>query len=196
MRIPMPTARQREEQHRTSGAAGTKAVVRAVQFAREGFGVIINSAEESVPGMEPKKVDEEVVTAPVEATGGVDPGGGLLAAELPTKPPKPDLAPPKGMEITLTEYMQLGRGLIEYLDGQRVLGAEITEEELAFQYLLLAESEMQTEGDLIDAQRLVQVVINRLIVKDRAVIVIRPSEDPLRPECRVLALNPDLHAEH
>ena len=146
--------------------------------------------------MEPKKVDEGVVTARVDATGGVDPGGGLVGAELPTKPPKPDLAPPKGMEITLTEYMQLGRGIIELLGRQRVLGAEITEEELAFQYLLLAESEMQTEGDLIDQQRLAQVVVNRLIVKDQAIIVIRPSEDPLRPECRVLALNPDFHAEH
>ena len=41
-------------------------------------------------------------------------------------------------------------------------------------------------------QKLVQVVINRLEMKDEAILELRPSEVSEHPELRVLAIRPDL----
>ena len=98
------------------------------------------------------------------------------------------------MKDSLIEYHDMGSRLMGLLARQHELGKEVTEEHLAYLCFEQIEEEIHTEEELFDLQRLVEVVINRLEMKDGAIVEIRPSEVPERSELRVLALRPDLCA--
>ena len=50
------------------------------------------------------------------------------------------------------------------------------------------EEEIQSEVELIEHRWLTQKIIKRM-VKDRVILEHRPSEDPMRPELRVLSMH-------
>lgn len=58
-------------------------------------------------------------------------------------------------------------------------------------YIEQKEEEIRSEAELFEQQHLIQLIINRLIEKDRVIIVARPSEDFSRPEQRVLVKHPN-----
>jgi len=80
---------------------------------------------------------------------------------------------------------------ITFQEYQHESGTEVTEEELTNWYMEQVEDEIATEGQLYEQQNKVQLIIQRMVEKDRVILVVRPSEDPLRPEGRVLAKHPN-----
>ena len=114
-------------------------------------------------------------------------------AEAPTEgapvtAPKPAQ---KRMKITYPEYQRIGQMLAKHLAVQEEAGEEVKEEELIAWYMEQVEETIETEAQLFENQHLVQLIINRLIDKDRVIVVYRPAEDPLRPEGRVLVKHPN-----
>ena len=138
---------------------------RLPKFSPKGFGVI--------------EEEESEVAAPA----------GLL--KVPKSSPK-GLALSSAMKDSLVEYQDIGCRLMNLLAWQHEIGKEVTEEYLAVLCIEQLEEEIQTERELDDLQKLAQVVINRLEMKDGAIVEIRPSEDPERSVLRVLALRLDL----
>jgi len=98
---------------------------------------------------------------------------------------------PKRMKITFAEYQRIGQMLTRHLANQETEGMEVKEEDLCAWYLEQIEDEIQTEAQMIEQQTLVQKIVERLIEKDRVIIVYRASEDPMRPEGRVLVKHPN-----
>merc|ERR1711972_711382 len=98
---------------------------------------------------------------------------------------------PKRVKITYAEYQRIGQMLCKYLAQQEEAGNEVKEEDLIAWYMEQVEDEIQTEAQLFEHQHLVQLIITRLIDKDRVIIVYRESEDPLKPEGRVLVKHPN-----
>mmetsp|Transcript_74053 Transcript_74053/g.165708 ORF Transcript_74053/g.165708 Transcript_74053/m.165708 type:complete len:832 (-) Transcript_74053:139-2634(-) len=95
------------------------------------------------------------------------------------------------MKITYDEYQRIGHMLVQYLAQQEDAGEEVKEEDLIAWYMESVEDQIQTEAQLFDQQRLVQLIINRLVDKDRVLVVARASEDPDKPEQRVLVKHPN-----
>ena len=81
--------------------------------------------------------------------------------------------------------------LVQYLADQEAASVEVKEEDLTNWYLEQVEEEIQTEAQLVEQQHVVQLIISRLINKDRVILVYRPSADPLKPELRVLNKHPN-----
>ena len=79
--------------------------------------------------------------------------------------------------------------LMEYMSQQREEGNELTEEGLAYWYLAELESVIKTEAQLVEQRYLVQWAINRMI-KDGTIVEQHQSDNPMRPELRVLAMHP------
>jgi len=100
-------------------------------------------------------------------------------------------ARPKKMKITWAEYQRVGQLLATYLARQEENNERVQEQDLIAWYMEQVEEDIQTETELYEAQHLVQLVINRLIDKDRVILVYQPSEDPMRPELRVLVKHPN-----
>jgi len=100
-------------------------------------------------------------------------------------------AKPKKMKITYAEYQRIGQLLATHLARQEENNERVQEQDLIAWYMEQVEEEIQTEAELYEAQHLVQLVITRLIDKDRVILVYRPSEDPMRPEQRVLLKHPN-----
>lgn len=101
-------------------------------------------------------------------------------------------AAPKKMKITYAEYQRIGTMLARYLAQQEEEGNMISEEDLIGWYMEQREQDIQTEAQLYEQQTLVQHVINRLVDKDRVLIVFKPSDDPINhPELRVLVKHPN-----
>lgn len=94
-------------------------------------------------------------------------------------------------KITYAEYQRIGHMLAKHLAEQQDAGIEVKEEDLTNWYLEQVEEEIQTEAQLFEQQNLVQLVINRLIQKDRVILVYRESEDVMKPELRVLVKHPN-----
>ncbi|CAK0799265.1 unnamed protein product [Prorocentrum cordatum] len=69
---------------------------------------------------------------------------------------------------------------------------EVKEGDLITWYMEQIEDSIQTQVQLLEQQHLIQAVINRMIDKDRVIVVVRPAEDPLRPEGRVLIKHPNV----
>eukprot|EP00420_Gonyaulax_spinifera_P039704 CAMPEP_0197877328 /NCGR_PEP_ID=MMETSP1439-20131203/6044_1 /TAXON_ID=66791 /ORGANISM="Gonyaulax spinifera, Strain CCMP409" /LENGTH=830 /DNA_ID=CAMNT_0043496667 /DNA_START=71 /DNA_END=2563 /DNA_ORIENTATION=+ len=118
------------------------------------------------------------------------------AAELPPAEEAADPAAdaarrPRKMKITYQEYQRIGQLLAQHLARQEEAGEEVKEEDLIAWYMEQVEDEIQTEAQLFEQQHKVQLIINRLVDKDRVIVVYRPSEDPMRPEGRVLVKHPN-----
>jgi len=95
------------------------------------------------------------------------------------------------MKITYAEYQRIGQMLAAYLARQEQEGEEVKEEDLIAWYMEQVEEDIQTEAQLFEQTNLVQLIINRLIDKDRVIIVYRATDDPQRPELRVLVKHPN-----
>lgn len=98
---------------------------------------------------------------------------------------------PSKLRITYAEYQRIGQMLASYLARQEQEGEEVKEEDLIAWYMEQVEDQIQTEAQLFEQTNLVQLIINRLIAKDRVILVYRQSEDPQRPELRVLVKHPN-----
>jgi len=99
---------------------------------------------------------------------------------------------PRRMKLTFAEYQRIGQMLIRYLAQQGAADAEVKEGDLITWYMEQIEDSIQTQVQLLEQQHLIQAVINRMIDKDRVIVVVRPAEDPLRPEGRVLIKHPNV----
>merc|ERR1712039_911299 len=82
-------------------------------------------------------------------------------------------------KITYAEYTRMGHMLGRHLQRQEEEGHMTTEEELIGWYM------DQKEQDLL------QLVINRMVDKDRVLLVARHSDDANHPERRLLAKHPN-----
>lgn len=98
---------------------------------------------------------------------------------------------PRKMKITYAEYQRIGQMLAAELARKQDEGEEVKEEDLIAWYMEQVEEDIQTEAQLYEQTSLVQLIINRLIEKDRVILVYRQSEDAQRPELRVLVKHPN-----
>jgi DNA replication licensing factor MCM6 len=94
-------------------------------------------------------------------------------------------------KISYNEYQRIGNMLAGYLARQEAEGETVKEEDLIAWYMEQVEEDIQTEAQLFEQTSLVQLIINRLIDRDRVIIVLRQSEDPARPELRTLVKHPN-----
>jgi DNA replication licensing factor MCM6 len=94
-------------------------------------------------------------------------------------------------KISFAEYERIGQMLAGYLARQEAEGETVREEDLIAWYMEQVEEDIQTEAQLFEQTSLVQLIINRLIERDRVIIVLRQSEDPQRPELRTLVKHPN-----
>lgn len=98
----------------------------------------------------------------------------------------------KRVRITLPEYMRMGQMLLRHLAEQDAAGQVVTEGDLITWYMEQVEPELVTEEQLFRQQHLVQLVVTRMIDKDRVILVTQPAKDPLQPEGRVLTKHPNV----
>merc|ERR1719401_1417396 len=96
------------------------------------------------------------------------------------------------MRLTFAEYQRIGQMLIRYLAQQEKEDKEVKEGHLTTWYMEQIEESIQTQVQLLEQQHLIQAVINRMIEKDRVIVQVRPSDDPLRPEGRILIKHPNV----
>lgn len=94
-------------------------------------------------------------------------------------------------KIGYAEYQRIGQMLAAYLAQQEEAGAEVKEEDLIAWYMEQVEEQIQTEAQLFEQQSLVSKIVRRLVDKDRVILVLRASDDPMRPEGRVLVKHPN-----
>lgn len=120
-----------------------------------------------------------------EAGGGDGGGGGAPGAD-PNAPPAR-----RRMRITWEQYQRIGMMLAHHLQQKSADGDDVTEEELIAWYMEQVEEEIESEAQLLEQQHKVQLIINRMIEKDRVIVVYRLSDDALRPEGRVLVKHPN-----
>lgn len=158
-----------------------------VEYVTEAFELQINSlkrVERDNIDLNPEAGDEET---PAALEGG-EPADGEGAAEAAG-----DAAPirPRRMKITYAEYQRIGQMLATHLVRMEDASEEVKEEDLIAWYMEQVEEEIQTEAQLFEQQHLVQLIINRLIDKDRVIVVYRLSDDPMKPEGRVLMKHPN-----
>merc|ERR1712060_959341 len=118
-----------------------------------------------------------------------------IAADVPEPEaaPEPMSAPakPKRAKITYQEYLRIGHMLTKYLADKEEEEVEVKEEDLIAWYMETVEEDIQNEAQLVEQQHLVQLIINRMIDKDRVILVYRASDNALRPEGRVLVKHPN-----
>lgn len=101
-------------------------------------------------------------------------------------------AAPRKMKITFADYNRIGHMLARHLQRQEDDGNLVSEKDLISWYMEQKEEDLETEAQLFEQQALVQLVINRLVDKDRVLLVYRASEDPTNhPEQRVLVKHPN-----
>jgi len=81
--------------------------------------------------------------------------------------------------------------LTKFLYDKEQANEEVKEEDLIAWYMETVEEDIQNEAQLVDQQHMVQLIINRLIDKDRVILVYRASDSALRPEGRVLIKHPN-----
>lgn len=156
-----------------------------VEYVVTAFDLQMNSlkrVERESIDLNPEMAEE----APAADAAGAAPGDGAAA-----EPSGADKARARKMKITYAEYQRIGMMLATYLARQEEKQELVTEDDLTTWYMEQIEEDLQTEAQLFEAQHLVQLVINRLVDKDRVIIVYRPSEDPNHPEHRVLVKHPN-----
>lgn len=104
-------------------------------------------------------------------------------------------APRGRVRITYSEYQRIGRMLTAHLAREDKEGRQVKESDLQSWYLETIEHSIQSEAQLLEQQYLVQLVIDRLITKDRVILVYQVSSDPNRPEDRILIKHPNFSVE-
>jgi len=97
------------------------------------------------------------------------------------------------MKLNYNEYQRIGRMLAQYLEMKTRENESVTEAELTYWYLEQIEADLKTEAMVVEQQHLIQLVITRLIDKDRVIIVYKETDDPGRPENRVLIKHPNFN---
>jgi len=97
------------------------------------------------------------------------------------------------VKLNFSEYQRIGRMLAQYLEEKQKENESVTEGDLIYFYLEQIESSLTKESMVIEQQHLIQLVIRRLIDKDRVIIIYKESDDPNRPEDRVLAKHPNFN---
>jgi len=158
-----------------------------VEYVAEAFELQMSTlkrAERDNIDLEPMDEPAAAPAAPAEGDEAAAPADG--AAPGPAAKPAQ-----KRMKITYQEYQRIGQMLAKHLAVQEEAGEEVKEEDLIAWYMEQVEETIETEAQLFEQQHLVQLIINRLIDKDRVIVVYRPAEDPLRPEGRVLVKHPN-----
>lgn len=125
-------------------------------------------------------VAENEVAAPERAGDG---DGGATVAGAPARP--------RRLRISYGEYQRIGQLLAQHLAKQEAAGEVVQEQDLIAWYMELVEDTIRTETELFETQHKVQMIIARLIDKDRVIIVYQPSTDPMKPEQRVLIKHPN-----
>jgi DNA replication licensing factor MCM6 len=98
---------------------------------------------------------------------------------------------PRRRKITYADYTRMGIMLGRFLQRQEEEGNMVTEEELIGWYMDQKEEDFESEAQLLEEQGLLQLVINRMVDKDRVLIVARTSDDSNHPERRVLVKHPN-----
>ena len=98
---------------------------------------------------------------------------------------------PKRLMIGYAEYERVARMLAMHLDEEEAQLRTVTEEELIAWYIMQVESSIQTESSLLETQRMIELVIERLVNKDKILIVLEESKDPKNPQQRVLTKHPN-----
>jgi DNA replication licensing factor MCM6 len=187
---PGVTVRQLESLIRLSEAVARvhlddEVKVEYVNMASEIQTSTLKRVERENIDLEPADAADQPPAAAPEAPageGGEAPGAGAsdAAARRPRK-----------MKITYQEYQRIGQMLAAALARKEADGQEVKEEDLIAWYMEQVEEEIETEVQLFEQTNLVQLIINRLIDKDRVIIVYRQSDDPQRPEQRVLVKHPN-----
>jgi len=99
---------------------------------------------------------------------------------------------PRRLRISYAEYTRIGQMLLRHLVQQESAGEEVKESDLISWYMEQVEEDIQTEEQLYQQQHLVQLIVSRMVEKDRVIIVHRQAEDPQRPEGRVLIKHPNV----
>jgi DNA replication licensing factor MCM6 len=102
-----------------------------------------------------------------------------------------DLRAPRKLKVTWAEYQRIGQMLARHLYQQSEEGRLVSEENLIGWYMEQREEVLQTEAQLFQEQNLVQLIINRMIDKDRVLVVYKQSEDHDHPEQRILVKHPN-----
>merc|ERR1712151_1175353 len=133
---------------------------------------------------ERENIELEEPDAAVPAAEEVAPAA---AAEAPAAAP----AKRKRTQISFNEYQRIGQILTKYLFDKEEANEEVMEEDLIAWYMETVEEDIQNEAQLVDQQHLVQQVINRMIDKDRVILVYRQTDDVLKPVRRVLVKHPN-----
>eukprot|EP00418_Pyrodinium_bahamense_P099029 CAMPEP_0179046382 /NCGR_PEP_ID=MMETSP0796-20121207/18658_1 /TAXON_ID=73915 /ORGANISM="Pyrodinium bahamense, Strain pbaha01" /LENGTH=833 /DNA_ID=CAMNT_0020742805 /DNA_START=66 /DNA_END=2567 /DNA_ORIENTATION=- len=180
------TVRQLESLIRLSEAIARvhlddKVQVEYVMMAYELQSSTLKRAERENIDLNPEAGEEPVAPEPTEE-------GAAAAAEAATDAAR--RRPPR-MRISYDEYQRIGQMLAKHLAEQEEAGEEVKEEDLIAWYMEQVEPDIRTEAQLFEQQHLVQAIINRLVDKDRVILVYRPSEDPAKPEGRVLVKHPN-----
>ena len=98
---------------------------------------------------------------------------------------------PKRLMIGFAEYERIARMLAMHLDQEEAELRTVTEEELIAWYIMQVEGSIQTESALLETQRMIELVIERLVNKDRILIVLEESRDPKNLQQRVLTKHPN-----
>jgi len=158
-----------------------------IEHVQEAFDLQFNSikrVERENIDLNPE-LDEAGPAADAPAEGAADPEEGAGdAAAAPARSARK-------VKITFAEYQRIGQMLARHLTDQENDGKEVKEEDLTNWYMEQVEEEIQTEAQLFEQQHKVQLIIKRMVEKDRVMVVFRDSEDPMRPELRVLVKHPN-----
>merc|ERR1712217_415720 len=135
-------------------------------FVTQGFELQLGTLKRA----ERENIDLEEPDVGVAPEAAADPST-AAAPEAPSVP-----ARAKKAKITFQEYQRIGHVLTKYL--------AVKEEDLIAWYMETVEENIQNEAQLVEQQHLLQLIINRMIDKDRVILVYRASENALRPEGR------------
>merc|ERR1712050_534217 len=136
-----------------------------------------------------KRAERENIDLEEPDAGGPSADAPEADAAAPQAPAGPAKA--KKTRITYHEYQRIGHMLTKYLADKEEAHEEVKEEDLIAWYMETVEEDIQNEAQLVEQQHLVQVIIARMIDKDRVILVYRASDNALRPEGRVLLKHPN-----
>eukprot|EP00405_Crypthecodinium_cohnii_P020652 CAMPEP_0206473818 /NCGR_PEP_ID=MMETSP0324_2-20121206/33112_1 /ASSEMBLY_ACC=CAM_ASM_000836 /TAXON_ID=2866 /ORGANISM="Crypthecodinium cohnii, Strain Seligo" /LENGTH=819 /DNA_ID=CAMNT_0053948861 /DNA_START=29 /DNA_END=2488 /DNA_ORIENTATION=- len=138
-----------------------------------------------------KRLERENID--LEGFGAEEPPAEEAQAPPGDAPPAAAAGPAVRKKITCSyaQYQRISHMLTRYLYDKEGAGEEVKEEDLFAWYLEQVEEDIKTEADLKDQEQLLKKIVERLIMKDRVIIVARPSEDPAKPEGRILVKHPN-----
>eukprot|EP00449_Zooxanthella_nutricula_P031287 CAMPEP_0198493736 /NCGR_PEP_ID=MMETSP1462-20131121/4200_1 /TAXON_ID=1333877 /ORGANISM="Brandtodinium nutriculum, Strain RCC3387" /LENGTH=278 /DNA_ID=CAMNT_0044222447 /DNA_START=1 /DNA_END=837 /DNA_ORIENTATION=- len=157
------------------------------QYVTMAFELQLNTlkrAERENIDLEDDEAGAEEQPAAAGGEGGAEAAGESGAAPAPA-------ARRQRKKIAYADYQRIGNMLTRHLYEKEQANEEVKEEDLIAWYMEQVEEDIQTEAQLLDQHHTVQMIINRMIEKDRVILVYRQSEDAMRPEGRVLVKHPN-----